>query len=83
MVILGIVLLIVGIVLLLAPIPFANVDAVGWLLVLVGVVLLIVGLLIGSGLDLGDDRAALPFRSSWSCLLAGPWLVRGRRRLLS
>lgn len=86
MVILGIVLLIIGIVLLLAPIPFANADAAGWLLALLGVVLILVGLLVGSDIDL-DHASASPLRSSWSSLLPAPLLARlmawrHRRRVL-
>jgi hypothetical protein len=70
MVILGIVLLIIGIVLLLAPIPYPNTDAVGWLLVLVGVVLLLIGLLLGYGVDFRDGHNGF--------VLGGPILLLQR-----
>jgi uncharacterized membrane protein HdeD (DUF308 family) len=73
MVILGVILLIVGIVLLLAPVPLANADTVGWILVLFGIILVLVGLLLGSDVNLGDGDAAVDSivtaaakcRSSW------------------
>lgn len=42
---LGFVLLIIGVVLVLAPVPLPNVDAVGWLMALVGVVLVLLAVL--------------------------------------
>lgn len=39
---LGIILLIVGVVLLLAPVPFPNKDAVGWLIAFIALVLIVV-----------------------------------------
>ena len=42
---LGAVLLIIGLVLVLAPVPLPNVDPVGWLLALVGVVLVLLAVL--------------------------------------
>lgn len=54
MIVLAIVLLVIGIALLLLPIPLPNVDTVGWLLIGLGVVLLIVAVLVGvlDGTDL-------------------------------
>lgn len=69
MIVLGVVLLIIGIVLLLAPIPFPNVDLVGWLLVLFGIVLVLVGVLVSSDLNLGNDHAA----RYWGVLAARYW----------
>lgn len=85
MVIIGVILLIVGVVLLLAPIPYPNTDAVGWLLILVGIVLLLIGLLLGSDIDLGDDHSGLKARSSWGATF-GPlgflWQYLHERRVL-
>lgn len=62
MILLAIVLLIIGVALLLLPIPLGNKDSVGWLFVAIAVILLIVALLLsaadGGNLELG-------FRSSW------------------
>ena len=54
---LAIVLLVIGIVLLLAPVPFANADTVGWLLAILGAILLLVALLSGS-ISVNDAEAA-------------------------
>lgn len=57
MIVLAVVLLIIGIALLLLPIPLANKDSVGWLMVALGVILLIVALLLGA-VDDGGFHAA-------------------------
>lgn len=65
MILLAVVLIVVGIALLLLPIPLPNVDTVGWLLVGLSVVLLIVTLLLsaadGDSVEIGSSA----FRSSW------------------
>lgn len=48
MILLAVVLLLIGVALLLLPIPLANKDSVGWLFVAVGVIVLIAALLIGA-----------------------------------
>lgn len=50
---LGLILLIVGLALVLLPVPLPNVDPVGWLLAVVGVILILVALI-----DVGDVHAA-------------------------
>lgn len=49
---LGVVLLVIGVVLVLAPLPLPNVDAVGWVLVIVGVVLVLLAVI-----DVHDAKA--------------------------
>lgn len=60
MILLAVVLLILGVCLLLLPVPLANKDSVGWLFVALGVILVIVGLLLsaadGGNLELGFAR---------------------------
>lgn len=65
MIILALVLLIIGVALLLLPIPLANKDSVGWLLIALGVILLIVALLLGAVGHVDLDHA----RSSWGRFL--------------
>lgn len=68
MLLLAVVLLIVGIVLVLAPLPLPNVDLVGWLLIVVGAILLLVVLLTDVvHIDRDHAQAAIDYvRSSWS-----------------
>lgn len=74
MLILAVILIVIGVVLLLAPIPLPNAHAVGWLFVLVGLILLLVALLLASDLGHGDDLARSSLsrlaRSSWSRILS-------------
>lgn len=61
MLVLAALFLIVGVALLLVPVPLANKDAVGWVAVVIGVILLLVVLLLGSGgidFDAGERAVA-------------------------
>lgn len=53
MIVLGVILLIIGLVLVLAPVPIPNADPVGWFLALIGVILVVVALLVGADLHIG------------------------------
>lgn len=64
---LGIILLIVGLALVLLPVPLPNIDAVGWLLAVVGVILILIAVV-----DVGGAHAAA---------LAGVYEPRTRRLL--
>lgn len=48
MILLAVVLLIIGVCLLLLPVPLANKDSVGWLFVALAVILVIVSLLLSA-----------------------------------
>jgi len=47
MIVLGVVLLIVGVVLVLAPIPLPEKSPVGWFIAFIGLVLVLIGALVG------------------------------------
>lgn len=71
MLLFGAILFVVGVVLLIAPIPLPNVDAVGWICVAAGLILVVIGALLAS--DIGD--------SSHAALFGGlPTLWRRRKR---
>lgn len=79
MFLLGIILIIVGIA-IAALLVHPQAHALGGLVVVVGLILLVVALVGDSNVAV-HDRGELPARSSWSALLAGPWLLRLRRAL--